>query len=560
MRAISFGGVEVLRGIQYLVRDRDWGTLVPAIERLVVNDSGPVKVKYCATCADDAGGRLDCEATIVATDSQLEFAVECVARDDIVVNRLGFCVLHPADLAGHKLRVEHDDGSVEDSAFPTLIEPWQPFTDVRALTHEQGPLSVECRLQGETFEMEDQRNWSDASFKTYTRPLTLPRPYQVVAGTRNRQSVRIRIRGAAPAVVQASSEVQVKIGELIGTMPRIGLVITPEEASATYTNRDWVVRSGVQDLLLTFNACAGHGLTEMEALARAAGSAKVRRTLECILACSGDLDTELGAIAEFVRQAGLQLDAVAVFPAPDLQSTPPGSEWPECPPLADVYAAARKAFSRLDLGGGMFSYFTEFNRKRVPTGLLDFVTHATCPIVHAADDTSVMQTLRTIPHIVCSAREIAPETPYRLGPITIGMRQNPYGSRTIPNPNRGRIPMASEDPRQEGRFAAAWTLGYAAATEEARLDTLTLGAVTGPFGFLGSDGPRPVFDAVAALARLAGAPRRACGTSPQGKVAAICAGDVLLLANLTAEPIRARIENGSSELLDAFATARIALH
>jgi hypothetical protein len=205
----------------------------------------------------------------------------------------------------------------------------------------------------------------------------------------------------------------------------------------------------------------------------------------------------------------------------------------------------------------MFGYFTEFNRKRVPAALLDFVTHATCPIVHAADDLSVMQTLETVSHIVRSARAIVPDKPYRLGPITIGMRQNPYGSRTIPNPDGSRMPMARNDPRQDGRFAVAWTLGYAAGTEDARLDTLTLGALTGPLGLLGQSGPRPVFDTVAALAALAGMPRRACRTLVPDKVAAICAGGTLLLANLTPDPVRARLADGRVETLDAYATARI---
>jgi hypothetical protein len=51
------------------------------------------------------------------------------------------------------------------------------------------------------------------------------------------------------------------------------------------------------------------------------------------------------------------------------------------------------------LGGGMLSYFTELNRKRVPGELIDFVTHCTNPIVHAADDLSVMQTLEALPFI-----------------------------------------------------------------------------------------------------------------------------------------------------------------
>src|SRR3712207_7382130 len=44
-----------------------------------------------------------------------------------------------------------------------------PYTTFfRSLTHEAAPgLRVTCRMEGDTFEMEDQRNWTDASFKTY---------------------------------------------------------------------------------------------------------------------------------------------------------------------------------------------------------------------------------------------------------------------------------------------------------------------------------------------------------------------------------------------------------
>src|SRR3546814_3720384 len=116
------------------------------------------------------------------------------------------------------------------------------------------------------------------------------------------------------------------------------------------------------------------------------------------------------------------------------------------------------------------------------------------------------------------------------------MRQNPYGSRTMDNPDRGRVPMAGVDPRQDGRFAAAWALGYVAASEGGRLETLTLGALTGPFGMLGPDGPRPVFEVVRHLAALAGAPRRAYRSSAPDQVLTVATDDIMLLANLTPEP------------------------
>ncbi len=43
-------------------------------------------------------------------------------------------------------------------------------------------------MEGEVFEMEDQRNWTDASFKTYCRPLALPIPYRLEPSTPVRQT------------------------------------------------------------------------------------------------------------------------------------------------------------------------------------------------------------------------------------------------------------------------------------------------------------------------------------------------------------------------------------
>lgn len=547
LRSIRVDGVEVVRGIQYLVRDRDWGTLAPTIHSLHAEQSDDrIEIYYGADCTGPNGEHLVYGATIAAFGDRLIFCVEAQAVDDVTLNRLGFCVLHPAALAGAPLRVEHGDGSMEESVFPELIAPLQPFTDIAALIHRQRGLTVSCRLDGDIFEMEDQRNWSDASYKTYVRPLAKPWPYVMPGGTIEHQSVRIEIEGDAVEQTSQEDSVTVAIGEAIEPMPRIGLVVTPDQADAVLALRGALLDSGVQDLLLSFAAQAGQGLAEMQALARAVDGLSHRKTLECVIATGGDLDMELQAVADHVAATGLKLDAIALYPTPDLRSTPPGSEWPACPPLSDVYAAARRAFPHLELGGGMYGYFTELNRKRPPLDRLDFVSHATCPIVHAADDLSVMQSLEAVPHILRSARAIIGDKPYRLGPVTIGMRQNPYGSRTMPNPARERIAMAMADPRQDGHFAAAWTIGYAAATEGTALDTLTLGALTGPLGVVGEEGPRPVFAAVAMLARMAGLKRRMCRSSAPDKIAAIAAGGMVVVANLTADVQVARI--GEREL------------
>jgi hypothetical protein len=61
-------------------------------------------------------------------------------------------------------------------------------------------------MEGDVFEMEDQRNWSDASYKTYVRPLALPWPYRIPAGETVTQRIVLDItdkRARPPAATSA---------------------------------------------------------------------------------------------------------------------------------------------------------------------------------------------------------------------------------------------------------------------------------------------------------------------------------------------------------------------
>ena len=49
------------------------------------------------------------------------------------------------------------------------------------------------RFAGDVFEMEDQRNWTDASYKTYCTPLALPFPVEIPEGARISQSVTLTL-------------------------------------------------------------------------------------------------------------------------------------------------------------------------------------------------------------------------------------------------------------------------------------------------------------------------------------------------------------------------------
>lgn len=549
LRTIRYDGVEVLRAVSYLVRDRDWGTYSPDIEDLwVAQDNGAFSVRYVAHCKGPEDTRLAISVHIAATEHELTFEANALSPTGFETNRCGFCILHPiVGIAGSPARVEHIDGGVDETRFPEQIDPWQPFKDMRAITHQILPgVSAECRMEGDTFEMEDQRNWSDASYKTYVRPLALPWPYQIAAHEPVRQRIVLSVSDARSARTTATGSadrtIRLEPDERNGIMPAIGLIVTPEEAKATLAAHDLLSEIAPQELLFHFDPNIGHDTQALRDFAAVAAVHPGRSMLEIALPCKQSPAAETAEIARQMQAAGFRPDAILISPSVDRQSTPPGSQWPECPPLEEVYAAAHEAFAGIRIGGGMLSYFTELNRKRVPADRLGFISHCTNPIVHAADDLSVMQTLEALPFITRSVRAIYGNKPYRIGPSTIPMRQNPYGSRTMDNPAGGRIPMANRDPRHNGRFAEAFALGYAIRLLDSNIECLTLSALTGPFGLVAGQGEptedggrRPLFSVTKLLSSLAGSAWNGCTSSHPSEVLAFQSGSALHIVNLTAD-------------------------
>ncbi|HJS85461.1 MAG TPA: hypothetical protein VJ779_08370, partial [Acetobacteraceae bacterium] len=544
LRYVRFRGEEVIRAISFLVRDRAWGTCIPSLRDVRVEErEDGFDVTYGGT-VEDRGGRLAYTARIAGrgADGTLVFEAEARAESDFVTCRTGFVVLHPLEgVAGCAAEIEHVDGRRVRGAFPRLIDPVQPMRDLRQITHETpGGVRVTCRMEGEAFEMEDQRNWTDASFKTYVRPLSKPWPFTLRAGETLRQSVTLTCEAGqgAPAVSAgaAGQAIRVALGPETSIMPVIALGCTPEEAKAALGHPDVLPASGVRRLVCRLDPGQGHDAAALDAYRRLAARAGAAVELQLVVTSLDGFEAEIEGVAKRVREIGLDLAALMVSPAPDLKSTTPGQPWPPCPPLDALYRAARRAFPGVRLGGGMFSYFTELNRKHPPRELIDFVTFSTCPIVHAGDDRSVMESLEALPYVAESARAIAGHLPYVVGPSAIGMRDNPYDVAALPNPRGIRQAMSGPDPRQAGLLGAAWTLGYVARFAAGGAERIAVSAPVGPFGIAAHSGRvHPVFHVVRGLAGLEGKRLRAASTSAEREMLALCAESALWLANLTAD-------------------------
>jgi len=573
LRYLKVAGVEVLRALAFLVRDENWGTYIPAIGNLKVEQrQDGFSIRYHARCARDSM-EIAYDATIEGKpDGSLEFTGVATPTTDFLTARTGFVVLHPLKgVAGHAVEVEHVDGKVEKSKFPERVNPVQPFLHIRSLTHEVMPgLKATVRMEGDTWEMEDHRNWTDASFKTYVRPLALPWPYTLKAGEAVRQRVTLTLSGALPAASSntKSPVLRVKLG---GTMrqsvPPLGLGVPAAEIEHAIRNLDLLKLAAPKTLVCHFDPRDKTGRQALYGYRVLCEQTGAQCMLEVVVASVDGFAQELREVARMVTDSGLKPASVAVVPVGDLKSVLPGGERPPAPALDALYKAAREAFPGIAIGGGMFSFFTELNRKRPPAELLDFVTNTTCPIVHAADDRSVMETHEALPYQIATARSYLGKTPHRVGPSAIGCRDNPHGKTFTPNPDNERICLVRMDPRQRGLFGAVWTLGYIATLAPTGVEAVSIGAATGPLGVIyrkdgyaqpwfdetGEPAVYPAFHVVAGLTRAAGAKLVSVECSDTVALRALAykakGATLLWIANATAQAHEVEIEHGGSAMV-----------
>jgi D-apionolactonase len=577
LRYIRFSGLEMIRAISFIVRDKNWGTYEPAITDLVVDELGNrFRVAYSAV-AKDATQSFAYEAEITGSaDGSLRFAAMGRALTDFLTNRTGFVVLHPANVAGRTASITETTGRTFDTKFPELIDPVQPMMNLRAIAHAFAPrTTVACRMEGDTFEMEDQRNWTDASYKTYVRPLALPWPYTLACGAMLDQSVTLTVSGDSPPRAAGEAGVRVELGPEQGAAPELGLGLDPDDAAAALADAERLRTVGVAQIICHHDPRRGHGRQTLARAVEVAQALGATPWLEAVVASVDDFEAEMATLGQIVAELGSPFPVVLVSPASDLKCTLPGSPWPPCPPAVEFYRATRRAFPGASVGGGMFSYFTELNRKRPPLDELDLISFTTSALVHAGDDRSVAETLETLPHIARSVRAIVGGKPYAVGPSAIGMRDNPYGETTMPNPNNVRQAMNRNDPRQRGLLGAAWSLGYFAHFAAGGARQIALGGAVGPFGLLHApaDFPQPWFDkagglfpvyhVLRGLARLRGAPMRAVSVSAPREVHGFAAANELWLANLMGEPRRGKLNGarlGRLATLDAESFVHAAEH
>jgi len=529
LRYIQLGKVELVRRIYAAVRDHNWNTIAGTVSDVALTeDAGGFELTFAVSHRSEDID-FGWEGRIAGTaDGRVELTMTGRAAQPLLYNRIGFCVLHPwRECAGQPFRGETPDGPIAGT-LPRLIAPqrfengvYVPlFPSVHRLEIDiAGAFTTVFEFEGDLFETEDQRNFGDASFKTYCTPLAGGFPLELQAGQAITQKVVVYSVGDSPPPA-APTALRLEIGAPTGTrMPPIGVCLaqlpTEEElallraldpahlrADVHLADPDWP-----QALEAALRVC------------RRAGTA-----LELAVFVRADHSTELDRLSRAL--AGTELARVLVAPegaqtATQEETTAPG-----------LVILAREHLGRPDVphAGGTDMYFCELNRTRPRTEVMDGIFWSLNPQVHAFDDFSLLETPETLGEQVRAARSFAGGKQLFIGPLTLRRRYNVNATvaEVAPDP---------ADPRQTAPIAAVWAAANAKYLAEENTRAITFFEACGPRGVIDGGGTLPAYEALAHLCALRDAEVLACrSTRPPQMVGLAVRRDgirTLLAANLT---------------------------
>jgi hypothetical protein len=476
LRSIRWGQREVLRRVYVAVRDRNWASVPAVVTDLRVDASADAfDVSFTVECRR---GDLHFEwRGVVKGDATgtIVFSMEGEAQSTFLRNRIGFCVLHPIrECAGRPCVAERANGSIHRGNFPRYIWAQQPFLDLKAISHEVAPgVRARVAFEGDIFEMEDQRNWGDGSYKIYSTPLALPFPVEVPKGTRISQKITLTVEGATAAPRLHSPVIPLSVGSAPGaTLPNLGLCtashgkpLTPFELSQlkalnlSHLRLDLTPSSADSDVLLLRAA----------AEARALGV-----PLEIALHLTEAAEAELKALIPKLVRSDAPIDTWLIFHKNEKTTS---KRWLTL--ARDILIPFHPAVL---VGAGTNAYFTEINRAHPPKEI-ELLCYSLNPQVHASDNRTLVENLEGLEATVESARLIAENIPMAVGPVTLRPRFNPYATGPEPETPAGELP-ARVDPRQMSLFGAGWTLGSLKALAKPGVRSLTYYETTGRLGVM----------------------------------------------------------------------------
>ncbi len=538
IRYIKYGNNEIVRMIYMALRDQNWGTYAYTIkDEKVLAFSNSFIIKY--TCLNKKADKIifSWDVSIEGDETgRIVFEITGYAVADLLKNRAGFCILHPIkNTAGQPLTITYKNGSREHSFFPSSIAAKNPFPDIVKMQW-QNEYQYVIEMEGESFEMEDHRNWTDASFKTFCTPLSLPFPVQLKAGEQIRQRIcfyPLVTLPQVPATVTGDFVTITVNADKIQEMPAIGVGTSTETNTLSEIALNILQKINYDYYNIEICTSADNWLKHLQNEIYI--GKQLHTSLFVTLELTSDYKKEFDEFAKLIEEHKQIVKYILIIEKDQPVTSQQIIEWTE--------NHVKKVFPSALFGMGTSTNFAELNRNRRVLTDIDFTSYAIHPQEHAFDHLSMVENMESQADTINSARQIYPHASICISPVTLRRRINPYAQ------NKKERPCSNDqkaDSRQDSLWAAGWVLGSIKYIGEAGAMAITYFQTIGKQGVCNNKGE--LYPIGSLLGMISGHKNAAVVQTTadeplQCSSLLLQSGDInyLFLANHTNKPIRVHL-------------------
>jgi hypothetical protein len=471
LRYIKSGETELVRMIYVALRDKRWGTYIPRISNEEIHTQpDSFRITYSCAYYHQRNLLFSWNALISGdTAGKIYFEMNGKANADFEKNRLGICVLHPIEpLKDKKVNITHRDLTQSTGSFPVLVSPHQPFKNIRSMEYypvDKGTVSL--TFAGDIFEMEDQRNWTDASYKTYSTPLEIPIPAKVKRDDTFFQSVTMQVSGFSSEKRLAAVCTLLPYWKKTKPLPALGIRQSSQYDRLIATQIELLRSCRFNHYRIDVHVNQPGWLEKLQNGLQEARQLETGLEIGIHLDETNELKTILDTLAldkQLVRSVILYFRAG--FSDEQLREK--------------LILSCKQYIPNAAAGIGTEGFFADINRNRPGQGSYDFIVFSVNPQVHAFDYATIIENLEAQKYPIETIQSFISGKEIHISPLEFRMNFAPEEL------NEDILPY-QYDPRQMSLFAAGWTLGCIKYLAESGVASITSFETVGKRGILAGE-------------------------------------------------------------------------
>lgn len=472
IRNITYQGAQIIDLLYTAIRPWDWSTLNSDEHSEVVEKNG----ENCLVTVTDTFADLMQGKTVITLKPNGKFSVayKLTGLGKFEIQRWGVCFcLHTGDWMGSTVSASGNTYSLLKEISPQRVIDgvtqglFPASNDMHFVAPDKRSLKVIST--GKVLEAEDQRNWTDNTYKIYSGSLAEPRPFIIEKGAQWEQHVEFEVTPPATSIPDGSKI----IAKEITALPRIGVQFNGEPLLPIDDLEKALFLLDIDHIRINEESLTAQKIATVS---------KSGLALEAAMLSSNSGDGLLREVEHLSNRvpAGSRLlihrEGREIVEAEDLpKNTSLNSYIP-----------------------GTDAYLVDLHRNKYNFG--DSVSYSMAPTVHSTDPETIFKTLYTQKESIEFAKKfIAPQV--SVSPITFSTRGNPETGHLRDNRiNFAQLEMAAQIKELP---AAAWTLGSIFALASAGAYSGTWHELFGEHGVIYNDGSAikfsPTFHALSAL-------------------------------------------------------------